>query len=122
MAKRSENCERRASVHSLAPAKHIEEFIKTKCLAVLPITALMLAVPGCNTKQESTARTPRLEEAVSTATDAYIYRLPACHHGYDSPEDNECGRARRDEPAAMALRARAPGADAAYWVVTVGHQ
>ena len=50
--------------------------MKTKYLAFLPIAALMLASVGCNSKPESTAGAPGLEEAVSTATDAYIYGYP----------------------------------------------
>src|SRR5580692_12166976 len=48
--------------------------MKTKYLAFLPIAALMLATVGCNPKQETGA--PGLEEALSTATDAYIYGYP----------------------------------------------
>ena len=50
--------------------------MKTKHLAFLPAAVLMmLASVGCNSKQE-TAATPGLEEAVSTATDAYVYGYP----------------------------------------------
>ena len=50
--------------------------MKTKHLAFLPIAALMLASVGCNSKQEPAAGTQGLEEAVSTATDAYVYGYP----------------------------------------------
>ena len=49
--------------------------MKTKYLA-LPITGLMFAMIGCAHKQETGAGAPGLEEAVSTATDAYIYGYP----------------------------------------------
>jgi hypothetical protein len=47
-----------------------------KYLAALPAVALMLTMLGCNQKQESTTSAPGLEEAVSTATDAYVYGYP----------------------------------------------
>jgi hypothetical protein len=50
--------------------------MKTKYLASLPLAMLMLASVGCNSKQEPAAGTPGLEEAVSTATDAYVYGYP----------------------------------------------
>jgi len=50
--------------------------MKTKYLAFLPITAFVLATLGCNSKPESSAATPGLEEALSTATDAYVYGYP----------------------------------------------
>ncbi len=49
--------------------------MKTRYVAFLAVTALMLADVGCNSKQESSAN-PGLEEAVSTATEAYIYGYP----------------------------------------------
>jgi hypothetical protein len=49
--------------------------MKTKYLACLPIAAFMLATVGCDSKQSATP-TPGLEDAVSTATDAYVYGYP----------------------------------------------
>ena len=42
----------------------------------LPIAALMLAMVGCDSKQQPSTPKPGLEEAVSTATDAYVYGYP----------------------------------------------
>jgi hypothetical protein len=56
--------------------ENVEELMKIKYLAALPITTLMLAMIGCTPKQETGAATPGLEAAVSTATDAYIYGYP----------------------------------------------
>ncbi len=50
--------------------------MKTRYLAMLPIAAFIFGIIGCTTKQESSASTPGLEEAVSTATEAYIYGYP----------------------------------------------
>jgi hypothetical protein len=48
-----------------------------KSLALLPMSALMIAMIGCSSKQASPAAgSPGLEEAVSTATDAYVYGYP----------------------------------------------
>ncbi len=50
--------------------------MKTKFVAFLPITALMLAMLSCTAKKETGTAAPGLEEAVSAATDAYIYGYP----------------------------------------------
>jgi hypothetical protein len=50
--------------------------MKTRYAELLPTAALILAMLGCTPKQETGAATPGLEEAVSTATDAYIYGYP----------------------------------------------
>jgi hypothetical protein len=42
----------------------------------MPLAAFILATIGCNSKPESGAPTPGLEEAVSTASDAYVYGYP----------------------------------------------
>jgi len=49
--------------------------MKVRYFGFLALTVLMLANVGCNSKQEPGAA-PGLEEAVSTATDAYIYGYP----------------------------------------------
>jgi hypothetical protein len=50
--------------------------MQTKYSAFVSAAALLLATIGCNSKPESGTTTPGLEEAVSTATDAYIYGYP----------------------------------------------
>ena len=48
-----------------------------RSLVLLPITALIIGATGCTPKQESSsAGSPGLAEAVSTATDAYVYGYP----------------------------------------------
>ncbi len=49
--------------------------MKVRHFGFLALAVLTLANTGCNSKQESGAA-PGLEEAVSTATDAYIYGYP----------------------------------------------
>jgi hypothetical protein len=53
-----------------------EEPMKIKYSSILSVAALMFFVIGCNSKQDSSAAKPGLEEAVSTATDAYVYGYP----------------------------------------------
>jgi hypothetical protein len=50
--------------------------MKTRHFAFLAITALMLGAVGCDSKKESGEGGPGVEEAVSTATEAYIYGYP----------------------------------------------
>ena len=50
--------------------------MRARYLAFMSITALMLGAIGCTPKQESSTSAPGLEEAISTATDAYIYGYP----------------------------------------------
>jgi hypothetical protein len=50
--------------------------MKIKLFALVPIAAIVFAVAGCNSKPESTASAPGLEDAVSTAIDAYVYGYP----------------------------------------------
>ena len=51
--------------------------MRGRYLAMLPIAALVFGMIGCTSKQqESGAAAPGLEEAISTATDAYIYGYP----------------------------------------------
>ncbi len=48
-----------------------------RSLVLLPITALIIGATGCTPKQDSSsAGSPGLAEAVSTATDAYVYGYP----------------------------------------------
>src|SRR5271170_7197799 len=53
-----------------------KEPMKIKHSAFLSIAAAMFFVVGCNSKQDSSAAKPGLEEAVSAATDAYVYGYP----------------------------------------------
>jgi hypothetical protein len=48
----------------------------TKYSALLPIAALILGMVGCTSKQATSGGTPGLEEALSTAADAYVYGYP----------------------------------------------
>jgi hypothetical protein len=48
----------------------------TKYSALLPIAALILGMVGCTSKQATSGGTPGLEEALSTAGDAYVYGYP----------------------------------------------
>jgi hypothetical protein len=50
--------------------------MKIKHSAFLSIAVAMFFVVGCNSKQDSSAAKPGLEEAVSAATDAYVYGYP----------------------------------------------
>src|SRR5882757_7548366 len=53
-----------------------EGSMKTRYFAFLAITALMVGAVGCDSKKESGEGGPGVEEAVSTATEAYIYGYP----------------------------------------------
>jgi hypothetical protein len=50
--------------------------MKIRDTASLAVAALMLLMVGCNSKQDSGTAKPGLEEAVSAATDAYVYGYP----------------------------------------------
>jgi hypothetical protein len=50
--------------------------MKPRFFAALLIVLIMVGMLGCTPKQESSASAPGLEEAVSTATEAYIYGYP----------------------------------------------
>jgi hypothetical protein len=50
--------------------------MKIRHTASLAVAALMLLMVGCNSKQDSGTAKPGLEEAVSAATDAYVYGYP----------------------------------------------
>ena len=50
--------------------------MKARYLAFLPVAGLILGMIGCTPKQESGSGTPGLEEALNTATEAYIYGYP----------------------------------------------
>jgi hypothetical protein len=50
--------------------------MKMRHTALLCVASLLFAVVGCNSKPQSGAPTAGLEDAVSTATDAYIYGYP----------------------------------------------
>jgi hypothetical protein len=50
--------------------------MKTKHLPLLLVATFVFAIVGCNSKPESTAGSPGLEEAVSIASDAYVYGYP----------------------------------------------
>jgi hypothetical protein len=47
--------------------------MKARHLVFLPIGALVLGMIGCTPKQETSTGAPGLEEALSTASDAYVY-------------------------------------------------
>jgi hypothetical protein len=50
--------------------------LKARYFAFLSVTALMLGTIGCTPKQESGTSAPGLDEALSTASDAYVYGYP----------------------------------------------
>ena len=50
--------------------------MRARYLAFLSVIALMLGSVGCTPKQESSTGAPGLEEALSTASDAYVYGYP----------------------------------------------
>jgi hypothetical protein len=50
--------------------------VRARYLAFMSITALTLGTIGCSPKQESSTSAPGLEEALSTASDAYVYGYP----------------------------------------------
>jgi len=50
--------------------------MKARYFAFLAITALMVGAVGCDSKKESGEGGPGVEEAVSTATESYIYGYP----------------------------------------------
>ena len=50
--------------------------MKINYSSFLSVAALTFFMIGCNSKQDASAAKPGLEEAVSTATDAYVYGYP----------------------------------------------
>jgi len=50
--------------------------MKTRSFALLAMSAFVFGTLGCNSKPSADAKAPGLDEALSTATEAYIYGYP----------------------------------------------